>query len=232
MGIVYSLNKGLELANGKYIARMDADDIMLRDRLGLQITFLRNNPDFGMVGGWYDTIDAKGKTIYSRQTLTQQDILPLALIFRNQFAHSSVTMRKDIAIRLGYDSQFQYCEDHDLWIRLSAASKVTNIPHFCTSYRWHSENTCNTHQKEMKNSVLTLLSRELDKIEVFHSVEELKIHASLCFGLATRLYSGVPAASQLESWVSKVLSSPVLRKRYKSDWLANFRAEFAANVLS
>ena len=117
MGIVASLNYGLDLARGNYIARMDADDIMLGDRLKAQVDFLEKNPDYGMAGCWYHTIDENGNRINARQTLTDHDVLRLSLIFRNQFAHSSVTMRTEIAKKLRYDPEFQYCEDHDLWIR-------------------------------------------------------------------------------------------------------------------
>ncbi|WP_159468196.1 glycosyltransferase [Dyadobacter sp. 3J3] len=222
MGIVASLNRGLDLAEGKYIARMDADDLMLADRLQTQIDFLEKNKNYGMVGCWYHTIDEKGKIIHTRKTLTDSDTLRMSLIFRNQFAHSSVTMRTEIARKLRYDPEFQYCEDHDLWIRFSEISKVTNLPLLGLSYRWYSDNSCNRHQKDLKVRVLSLLSRELDKLEISHSVEELKLHAAICFGLAGPFLSETSKKQELDQWIRKILNSTVLNKRYDRKWLNDF----------
>lgn len=106
IGIVASLNRGLDLAEGKYIARMDADDLMLGNRLQSQVNFLEKNKNYGMVGCWYHTIDENGKIIQTRKTLADNDTLRMSLIFRNQFAHSSITMRTEIARKLRYARNF------------------------------------------------------------------------------------------------------------------------------
>lgn len=222
MGIVASLNRGLDLAKGKYIARMDADDLMLGNRLQAQIEFLEKNKNYGMVGCWYHTIDENGKIIHTRKTLTDHDTLRMSLIFRNQFAHSSVTMRTEIAWKLRYDPEFQYCEDHDLWIRFSEVSKVTNLPILGLSYRWYVDNSCNRHQEDLKVRVLSLLSRELEKLEVIHSVEELKLHAAICFGLAGPFLLKANKKKDLDQWICKILDSPVLNRRYSTKRLHDF----------
>ncbi|WP_170982783.1 glycosyltransferase family 2 protein [Dyadobacter frigoris] len=222
MGIVASLNRGLDLAKGKYIARMDADDLMLGDRLQSQVDFLEKNKNYGMVGCWYHTIDENGWIIHTRKTLTDHDTLRMSLIFRNQFAHSSVTMRTEIARKLRYDPEFQYCEDHDLWIRFSEVCKVTNLSILGLSYRWYSDNSCNRHQRDLKIRVLSLLSRELEKLDIIHSVEELKLHAAICFGLAGPFLSEAIKKEGLDQWICKILNSPVLNKRYGAKWLNDF----------
>ena len=175
-GIVYTLNKGIEMAKGEYIARMDADDIVLGNRLEIQIDFLNKNPDHGIVGGWYQVTNENGKIIDTVEGVTNCSSAQLGLLFRNQFAHSVVTMRTDLAKQLKYDPEFQYCEDYDLWVRFAEVSKVTNLPAYYLSYRWYSENSCNRKQKELKQAMLNLLSRELDKIEVEHTAEELVLN--------------------------------------------------------
>jgi glycosyltransferase involved in cell wall biosynthesis len=222
MGIVASLNRGLDLAKGKYIARMDADDLMLGNRLQSQVDFLERNKNYGMVGCWYHTIDENGKIIQTRKTLTDSNALRMSLLFSNQFAHSSVTMRTEIAKLLRYDPEFQYCEDHDLWIRFSEITKVANIPELGLSYRWYSDNSCSRHQKELKIAVLSLLSRELDKIKVPYSTRELMLHAALCFGLGHKFYSGKEHKKELEAWLDKIFDSPVLSQSYGSKWLNDF----------
>ena len=222
-GIVYTLNKGIEMAKGEYIARMDADDIVLGNRLEIQIDFLNKNPDHGIVGGWYQVTNENGKIIDTVEGVTNCSSAQLGLLFRNQFAHSVVTMRTDLAKQLKYDPEFQYCEDYDLWVRFAEVSKVTNLPAYYLSYRWYSENSCNRKQKELKQAMLNLLSHELDKIEVEHTAEELMLHAAVCFGMANKLFNDPVKHKALRQWHNKVFGSPVLNQRYDKDRLLHFR---------
>lgn len=225
VGIVHTLNKGLKLANGEFIARMDADDIMLGNRLTDQVTFLKNNIDYGMAGGWYRITDESGRFLNTSRTQQDNDFLRLGLIFRNQFAHPAVTMRTSIVRELRYDPEFQYCEDHDLWIRFSDRCKVTNLPELYLSYRWYPGNSCNRKQRELKTAVLSLLSRELDKIEVPHSADELMMHGAVSFGLGPNLFNNAEKRQHIRRWYDKVFSSHILQKRYKKAWLDAFRVE-------
>ena len=222
-GIVYTLNKGIDLAKGEYIARMDADDIVLGNRLQVQTDFLSKNPDYGIVGGWYQVTNENGKIIDTVEGVTNCSSAQLGLLFRNQFAHSVVTMRTDLAKQLKYDPEFQYCEDYDLWVRFAEVSKVTNLPAYYLSYRWYSENSCNRKQKELKQAMLNLFSRELDKIDVEHTAEELMLHAAVCFGMANKLFNDPVKHKALRQWHNKVFGSPVLNQRYDKDRLLHFR---------
>ena len=224
-GIVYTLNKGIDLAKGEYIARMDADDIVLGNRLQVQTDFLSKNPDYGIVGGWYQVTNENGKIIDTVEGVTNCSSAQLGLLFRNQFAHSVVTMRTDLAKQLKYDPEFQYCEDYDLWVRFAEVSKVTNLPAYYLSYRWYSENSCNRKQKELKQAMLNLLSRELDKIEVEHTAEELVLHAAVCFGMAPKLFKNEEKRNRLNQWYDKVFSSPILNQRYDKMLLQNLRKD-------
>ncbi|UFH47407.1 glycosyltransferase [Flavobacterium galactosidilyticum] len=222
-GIVYTLNKGIEMAKGEYIARMDADDIVLGNRLQAQTDFLTKNPDYGIVGGWYQVTNENGKIIDTVEGVTDYGSAQLGLLFRNQFTHSAVTMRTDLAKQLKYDPEFQYCEDYDLWVRFAEVSKVANLPAYYLSYRWYSENSCNRKQKELKQAILNLLSRELDKIEVEHTAEELMLHAGVCFGMAPKLFKNEEKINGLNQWYDKVFASEVLIQRYDEEWLLDFR---------
>lgn len=224
-GIVYTLNKGIKLAKGEYIARMDADDIVLGNRLQAQIDFLTKNPDYGIVGGWYQVTNENGKIIDSVEGVTDYGSAQLGLLFRNQFAHSAVTMRTDLAKQLKYDPEFEYCEDYDLWLRFAEVSKVVNLPAYYLSYRWYSDNSCNRKQKELKQAMLDLLSRELDKIEVEHTAEELVLHAAVCFGMAPKLFKNEEKRNRLNQWYDKVFSSPILNQRYDKMLLQNLRKD-------
>lgn len=222
-GIVYTLNKGLALARGKYIIRMDGDDIVIGNRFEVQIDFLNKNPDFGIVGGWYQVINAQGVIIDTVEGVTDSRNAQLSLLFRNQFTHSAVTMRSDLAKQLKYDPKFQYCEDYDLWVRFAEVSKVANLPAYFVSYRWYSENSCSRKQKELKQAMFNLLSRELDKVDVEHTAEELMLHLAICFGMAARLFKREDRQKELRKWLDKVFSSVVLAQRYDTRWLLEYK---------
>lgn len=223
LGVVATLNKGLEIAKGEFIARMDADDVIVGNRLETQIDFLENNPQYGMVGSWYKIMNENGNVISEVKSNVDESFLSLALKFANHFAHPAVMMRTDIAKRLRYDKKFKHCEDHELWLRFSEVSKITNLPFFFLNVRLHSKSTCRLNQKELKISVIELLSRELDKLRIDHDIEELMLHSAVCFGLAPKLIKDKTKELALLAWYEKIFSSSILNKRYSKEWLLNFK---------
>lgn len=231
IGIVRTLNKGIQLSSGDYIARMDADDVMLGNRLNEQINFLESNKDYGMVGGWYRITNEKGELLDSLYTEQNHEDIKLGLIFRNQFAHPAVTMRTDIAKKLKYKQSFIYTEDYDLWCRIAQCTKVANLPDFYLSYRWYENNTCNKKQKELKSTVVKLLSRELDRYGINHSIEELMIHAAICFGYRKRFFHSTEKIQQLNKWLDKVLSAPAVKLIHNHIGILKFRHNLISNLI-
>ncbi len=122
-----SANTACKNAEGKYLARMDADDVSLPKRFEKQFEFLEANPEIGMVGSWTDTISETGKIIGQWKTTVEPGVLNWNLLFGSSFAHSSVMMRCDIVKKAGY-YQSPEAEDYDLWSRISRIAKVANIP--------------------------------------------------------------------------------------------------------
>jgi len=231
LGIVKTLNKGIKLSKGEYIARMDADDIMLGNRLRDQIDFLESRKDHGMVGGWYQIMDETGNLLDSLRTTQNHDDIKLGLLFRNQFAHPAVTMRTHLAKKIQYKQDFLYTEDYDLWCRIAEITKVANLPKLYLSYRWYNNNTCNTKQKELKSTVVKLLSRELEKYEIIHSVEELMIHAAICFGYRKRYFNNPEKLEKLNNWLDKVLTAPKVKVLNTQLGLIKFRHNLMSNLI-
>ena len=122
-----------------------------------------------------------------------------------------------------YDEDFKYCEDYELWTRMAEHAKVANLPDYLLSYRVHGENSSSLNHKTVKQNVIALLSRELDKIDVVHSVEELMLHATICFGTAPMLLRNKEKQKAMRKWFDKVFASPVLNQLYDKDWLLHFR---------
>ncbi len=134
-GYTNSLNMGLQLANGKYIARMDGDDISLPDRFKKQVQCLDGNPDVAVCGTWYQL---SGTDIVNRHPCESEDI-KLALLETNSLGHPTVMFRKSVIedLKLQYDPSMEPSEDYDLWVRIIRHNKIINIPEVLLYYRSH-----------------------------------------------------------------------------------------------
>lgn len=137
IGLTKSLNKGLKLAEGKYIARMDADDISLPQRLERQVKFMEDNPEVGICGTWLQLIGQQERII--KHPVDHQDIL--TFMFKNNgIGHPTAFIRKDLFIEqhLFYDENYTAAQDYDLWVRASQKIRLANIPEVLVKYRIHS----------------------------------------------------------------------------------------------
>ena len=132
-----ALNYGLRNAVGKYIARMDPDDISHESRLQLQVSFLEKNHSYSIIGSAIKIINENGLVISSRKYPKSPIMLKLWSLFRNPLAHPTVMMRRDI-IDQGflYDEEFAKAEDLELWLRLMKNNyKIYNLQESLLKYR-------------------------------------------------------------------------------------------------
>lgn len=137
LGLVKSLNKALGYANGKYVARMDADDISLIDRLEKEICYLKTN-DLDIVGADIQLIDDNDVVIKDRMHFPTTDSLARKYInYGNCMAHPTWLAKKDVYEKLGGYREVKSCEDYDFLIRLLFGTnfKVGNIPQIGLKYR-------------------------------------------------------------------------------------------------
>jgi glycosyltransferase involved in cell wall biosynthesis len=135
-GISAALNLGWRLARGPYIARLDADDVALPDRLVRQADFLDQHPHVAVVGGAAIMIDDVGKRGRTVTYATDADVIRALLPYRNCFAHpATMIRRKAIEAVGGY--RVDHVEDYDLWLRLAEHFELANLPDPVVLYRQH-----------------------------------------------------------------------------------------------
>ncbi|MCP3178429.1 glycosyltransferase [Desulfuromonas sp. KJ2020] len=128
MGLTRSLNLGLKFCRGDYVARMDADDISAPQRLERQVRFLEENPDHALVGSSYCILDDDGKKTGLVEVLTDSESLKKGLIQQNWFGHGSVVMRRKALESVGgYNEEYLYAQDYDLFLRISEHFEVANL---------------------------------------------------------------------------------------------------------
>lgn len=121
LGQTRSLNRGLAAARGRFVARLDADDVCLGARLEKQTRFLQERPDVSLVGTWRYDLDGQGrKPVLVRKswsdcgTYTGWLLTAVCPIW-----HPTVMFRREVVAEVGgYDESFRIAQDYDLWLRL------------------------------------------------------------------------------------------------------------------
>ncbi|MBS1942218.1 MAG: glycosyltransferase [Bacteroidetes bacterium] len=141
-GLITTLNEGIGLARGEYIARMDADDVMLPERLAEQASFLDSDPSIAVVAGFVDFINAEGSITgtWGSDRATPDEASVAAMLPRtNCIAHPSVMIRRSALARLRYDPRQTGTEDWDLWLRMrSRGWRIAKLPKVLLHYRIHA----------------------------------------------------------------------------------------------
>jgi glycosyltransferase involved in cell wall biosynthesis len=127
-GLTPSLNRALGLARAPLVARLDADDVALPERLACQRAFLDARPDVGLLGTGAREVDASGREIGIVRPPEDDAAIRRAMIRRNPFVHSSVMMRRSALEKVGgYDESLSVAQDYDLWMRMSRITRLANL---------------------------------------------------------------------------------------------------------
>jgi glycosyltransferase involved in cell wall biosynthesis len=172
IGVIGTLNKGVALANGKYIARMDADDYSLPIRLEKQVRYLERNPEVAVVATHIIQINAGDEELGHwdddiQNTKPYQIFKTLAKT--NCIAHPTVMMRTDILRSYGYHEQQKGSEDWDLWMRLvSDGHRIDKLTEFLLRYRLHTASVTAIHNRGLN------IEKKINRVRVTFLKERLK----------------------------------------------------------
>lgn len=134
LGLAATLNKALTYARGRYIARMDADDISLPGRFARQLEVL-DNSNVQICGTWIRSIGRSNSKVI-RYPVSHDEICA-HLYFQSAFAHPSVMLTADLYRQFSYHEESGIAEDYDLWARMSSHAVMANIPEVLLLYRVH-----------------------------------------------------------------------------------------------
>lgn len=182
-GASESRNIGLQLSKGKYVALMDGDDISEKSRFQVQIDFLENNQKTIICG-------CHGKIIGTEEILSKpisNNQCKIRLFFGTPFINTSVMMRRDLFntdLKI-FDSQFDPCEDYDLFVRYSTFGDYYNIPKVLVYYRVHQYSISHVKfdkglqsKKSIRNKYIEInnLKFEVNKLDAFNGTSLLLYH--------------------------------------------------------
>lgn len=203
-GLIYQLNKGIELAQGKYIARMDADDISLPTRLEKQVEFLEQNPDCAVVGCSLRVVDEKGKlTGESWQVLTDWERMRIQMLFQPPFPHPGVMMRADVMKEsFRYDEAFYLVEDFRLWTEVAKRFRMGNIAETLLLYRSHGDSTTHIFKSQQLKNLREIFRQQLSVFAV--NISEANLDDHLLTVTTDNLTTD--NLKRLESWLYHLVS--------------------------
>ncbi|MEL6961854.1 MAG: glycosyltransferase family A protein [Pseudomonadota bacterium] len=179
LGSPKTRNRGLDLAQGNFIAMLDSDDIAAPDRLERQVEFLTTHEDHALVGSnktTFGSVASLGR--FLRRRPTAPEAIRARLLFRCCIAHSTVMGRTDILRTFRYDETFDVSQDFDLFVRLSESHKIANIADPLVRVRRHAGQV-SRKRADVKSRLRLILRRQLEALDMTYSEDDLERHLML-----------------------------------------------------
>ena len=145
LGLPASLNRGLAVCRAPLVARADADDAYLPDRLARQVSFLDAHPAVGVVGCAFHGVGPDGRHLYTKRFVTDDATIRARMLFTSSFLHPGVVFRADVVRAVGgYDEAYWTAQDADLWVRLRDRTRFANLATPLVRYREHGTSISGT----------------------------------------------------------------------------------------
>jgi glycosyltransferase involved in cell wall biosynthesis len=212
-----SLNRGIELSTGDYIARMDCDDISLPHRLEKQVNFMDKNPEIIVSGSWMKD----SKAFIAKYPETHEECHTYKF-FNSPLAHPTVIFRRQLFMRhnIRYDPSYKIGEDLELWRRCMKIGKIYNIGEPLLIYRIHGDNFTinNEFYQHLKNKELSkYYYDELLELGIEPTDEKLNLHYLFIrpelHGEMKKLYSFY----DIDNWVKRLYTANLQKNIFLND---------------
>lgn len=197
LGLTKSLNKGIKLVRGEFVARMDADDVSWPDRIGNQVNFLINNPDHVCVGSDTDLINIAGKKI-GMVRLPHADCIHDYIRKRNCFVHGTLMVKLSALLKIGgYDENYQLAQDYRLLLRLAHEGKLGNVDKVLYSLRKRGDSL--SVRQFFKQCYFTALAKTQDQMlpVIFNKLYKPMLIKNYFYSFFIIYKAGVPAVMRI-----------------------------------
>ena len=174
-GTVHVLNQGIALAKGRYIARMDADDISLPERLERQVRFMDEHPEVGVSGTGMRLIK-NGRLRNTRTHATSDEELKIQLLFSPCFFHPTVIIRAELAQAHPYPDNLVYTQDYNYWTHLAPLTRFANLSEILLYFREHEGQISSKKADLQISNSRALRAKYLKRLVSTPSADQLPIH--------------------------------------------------------
>lgn len=217
MGVAATLNRGLAIAQGEYIARMDADDISLPERFEKQVQFLDNNLSVAVLGSAVERFGENGDLERKCFSVDSEE-MKLDMFFSCGIAHPSVMLRRDVIAALGgYDLWFEGMEDYELWCRVMEKYAIVACPDVLLRYRIHGNQVTKNPSEKYSKRMRHLKIRQLDRLGI--SEDKAESYFNLCLG--QRPETG-EQAERLCAFLNQCIEENQKRKEYSQEKMRRY----------
>lgn len=168
LGLIETLNRGVSLCRGEFIARMDADDVAAPTRIEKQYNYLKANPQCILVGSGRIGIDDLDRPVSSfNRPATGSALIRWKLLTGNFITHPTVMLRKSVLPPQLFDDKYKHAEDYAAWLLLSSLGDIEILPEKLLQYRFHGQSV--SHQNKMAQ-VRSAMKALADHLERLHGV--------------------------------------------------------------
>ncbi len=186
MGVAKTLNRGLDLATGQYIARMDSDDISLPERFAKQVAYLDAHPEIGILATDVQTFGAQE---YYHPTSKTHEQLSVDMLFSCCLCHPTVMMRRSLGLR--YDPAFNRMEDYELWIRASQQCRLACYPEILFRYRIHPHQVTQKRDEKLTAMFRSLKLRQIAQFNLTSQDPGFEAFVQRCAGQTPQNLDGL-----------------------------------------
>lgn len=228
-GLTICLNEGIRVASGDYIARMDADDVSLPQRLQEQVAFMDAHPDVGICGSWAELIGTHAGQVWKYPA--SHDEICASMLFANTFVHPAVMLR-GATLRLHdlqYDRQIRYAQDYELWSRAMFLTRLANVEQVLLRYRVHEQGTGALHLEKQHQVHASIYRRLLSPLRLEYTLDELRLHQQI----GTYQYEpGVEFLQKTRNWLERLARANRRVRAYSPRALSEILGERWTHVCS
>jgi glycosyltransferase involved in cell wall biosynthesis len=226
--IIFTRNKLLKLAKGKYIAWLDADDISTKNRLLEQFNFMENNQEYGICGSWAILIDENGNKLNEIwKPISNSESIKFQMFFSNNFITSSVFMKNFSGERYQFSDKWTLGEDYNFWLNIIPNYKSTNIKKALTFYRINSSGATLNGQNKMDENKLEIIDNHLNNHGLIFNEIEKETHSSLVLNKYITLYKLIPYFQKLLlHFHHSIFLKEILLDRYTKNQIRNENRNF------
>ncbi|UJF33207.1 glycosyltransferase family 2 protein [Paenibacillus hexagrammi] len=212
--VASSLNKGILLAKGTYIVRMDADDRCMPERFAKQVAFMERNPDCAVCSS---SVRIMGSNRIVSFPMNHEEISS-HLVFYCCIAHPTVMLRKEAIFEFSllYSANMKEAEDYELWTRASRLVDMHVLEEPLLEYRLHPNQATVRGFQEMNRLVDQIRKQQLLRLDVVPTDDEYRVHRLVCDGAAAVYQSTTPAVtadySAVQQWIKHLIERNRMKK--------------------
>lgn len=178
--LITTLNKGLDLARGKYIARMDADDISLPNRLQRQVEFMEAHPEVGICGTWFRSFGTHSTVVKYPE---KDEDIRVMMLYQIPFSHPTVMLRREVLEKrhIRFLSEFIHAEDYEAWVRLMPFTRFANLPEILLQYRLHGQSVSSSHRDIQDRNTYKIIAMVFENAGIKLSNEEIRLFRQVAY---------------------------------------------------